>query len=527
LAFLFLPLSLSATGAEGATVKTISWTVPATYADQTAIPAAVRQTIETRLYYSLDRVAWTRFASVPGGGGSWTGTLPVADGISGYYAATATVPAAGIESPFSWLIAYPPPSAAADRFDEIDVALANHEDTFVAIGDISNYSTDPLIRAQVRSDGRVASRGFLKWDLSALPVGARVANATLRLHYVGEEAGGGDAAVSVKVAKVVGSDPDLGTANWDSPGSAPSWTRGRDGGAGNIETAEAAAIVRKNHGWVVWNVSSMVQDWLDTPGANYGMAIDPAMAGATGGNRHFASREHPDPRLRPMLAVTFLQPSLLPAPQGNPVDAPPADPAPGVSSDTFTVAVSPLADTFVNLGVYSDRNYSSEHLIQTYTWPANNVANRGFIRWDLSAIPENVTVTGATLWLYYAGEEVGGGDAAYTVSVSKVTGVLPDLERAAWNRYDGSSAWPGGKDGGASAMAPAESSATIGKKHRWVTWDVTSMVQEWVSIPGTDFGMALDADRTASADSNRSFASSEHPDPMLRPQLLVTFVRNP
>jgi hypothetical protein len=228
-----------------------------------------------------------------------------------------------------------------------------------------------------------------------------------------------------------------------------------------------------------------------------------------------------------VLVVTFLQPSRIPAPQGNPVEPPAADPVPGVSSDTFTVSVSPLADTFVNLGAYSDRNYSSDSLVQTYTWPANNVANRGFIRWDLSAIPDNVTVTGATLWLYYADEEGGGGDAAYTVNVSNVTGVLPDPGRATWNRYDGSSAWPGGKDGGASAMAPPESSVTIGKTHRWVTWDVTGMVQEWVASPGTDFAMAIDADRAAAAGSNRSFASSEHPDPMLRPRLLVTFVLNP
>ena len=187
--------------------------------------------------------------------------------------------------------------------------------------------------------------------------------------------------------------------------------------------------------------------------------------------------------------------------------------------------VAPLADTFVNLG--RNENYSSEPLIKTYTWPANNVANRGFIRWDLSAIPANVTVTGATLWLYYADEEAGGGDAAYTVNVSKVTGVLPDLDRATWNGYDGSSGWPGGQDGGASAMAPAEASATVGKTHRWVTWDVTGMVQEWVDMPETDFGMAIDADQTAGNDSNRGFASSEHPDPMVRPQLLVTFVLNP
>ena len=75
-------------------------------------------------------------------------------------------------------------------------------------------------------------------------------------------------------------------------------------------------------------------------------------------------------------------------------------------------------------------------------------------------------------------------------------------------------------------MAPAESSATIGTVHRWVSWDVTGMVQDWVAGPETNFGMALDADSSAGVDSNRYFASREHPDILLRPRLLITYTEN-
>jgi hypothetical protein len=425
------------------------------------------------------------------------------------------------------VVVYPPGGSPADRFDEVTVIPGYYEDTYVARGDGVNRSTDPLVRTRVWPEKSVGIRGFLKWDLSSLPAGVRISNAALRLYYYGEEAGGGDNTLTVKVAKVVGANPDLGRATWTSPDNVYSWSGGADGGAGDLAVAESAAAVGKNRGWVVWNVSNMAQDWLDTPGANFGMALDPDVAATVGSNRHFASREHPDPRLWPELVITYLQPSRNPMPPDLSAPSPPsAVSPPGALPDTFTVSIGGYEDTYVNQGIYSDTNYSDEPLIRTYTWPANNVANRGFIRWDLSGIPDNATVANATLWLYNVAAGVSG-DNAYTVSVAKVIGVPPDPARATWNRYDGLSSWPGGQNGGAAAMASAESSATIGKMPRWVSWDVTGMVQDWVAGPETAFGMVIDADPSASADSKRYFASREYPDLLSRPRLLITYIEPP
>jgi len=50
------------------------------------------------------------------------------------------------------------------------------------------------------------------------------------------------------------------------------------------------------------------------------------------------------------------------------------------------------------------------------------------------------------------------------------------------------------------------------------------MVQYWISWPTENYGLLLNADRAASADSNRNFASSENGDSTKRPKLIVTFV---
>jgi hypothetical protein len=528
-AVLLVAFSFLATGTEGAVSRTISWSNPTTYEDNSGISAASIATIETRLYYSLDRVSWTRFATVSDGEESWTGLLPVEEGIPGYYAVTTTIPGEGIESRLSQVIVYPPDVGPADPDDEVTVVtIGNYQDTFVAWGEgaDTNYSTTPLVRTYIWPDNHVANRGFLKWDLSSLPAGIQVANASLRLYYAGEEGEGGDDVYSVHVAKVIGANPDLGQATWNSSDNVIAWTGGTDGGAKNLAPAESTVAVGKNHGWVVWNVTNMVQEWVEAPGTNHGMAIDPDLAATIDSNRYFASQEHPDPALRPQLVITYgyspvsgdespHEVSVLPVPM-------PVDNLDG-PIDTFTALIGKYEDTFVSGGSYSDINYSTDPLLRTYTWPEHTVANRGFILWDLSGLPADAAVANATLWLYYADEDNGGVDNTYTVSLSKVSGVRPDPGFATWNQYDGFSPWPGGPDGGASAIGPAISFTTIGRTHRWVSWDITKMVREWVAEPEKNFGVAIDADPSASRDANRFFASGEYPDPRLRPRLLVTY----
>ena len=49
------------------------------------------------------------------------------------------------------------------------------------------------------------------------------------------------------------------------------------------------------------------------------------------------------------------------------------------------------------------------------------------------------------------------------------------------------------------------------------------MVREWVANPTMNFGLLVNSDLSASADSNRIFASSEASDPNQRPKLVVTY----
>jgi len=179
-----------------------------------------------------------------------------------------------------------------------------------------------------------------------------------------------------------------------------------------------------------------------------------------------------------------------------------------------------IEDTYTNAGS-SGTNYSTDVDLNTYTWPADTVANTTIIKWDLSAIPTNAAVTEATLYLYQTDSYV---DTSYDVPVHKITGVNPVISALTWNTYDGTNSWTGGGDGGQSDIAAAEDTHVANSTdNEYKTWSVTNMVQDWVTTPANNYGMLVNSDDVASVDSCRLFASTEVVDSSTRPKLIVTY----
>ncbi|MHC4739510.1 MAG: LamG-like jellyroll fold domain-containing protein [Planctomycetota bacterium] len=179
-------------------------------------------------------------------------------------------------------------------------------------------------------------------------------------------------------------------------------------------------------------------------------------------------------------------------------------------------------DTWTDAGGDGDDNYSSATTLNTYTWPADTVANTTIIKWDLSAIPNDAAVTEATLYLYQFN---AGGDTSYDIGVHKIINVNPVISACTWNTYDGTNSWTGGADGGQADTAAAEDTPALNStNNEYKTWSVTGMVDDWVSTPANNYGMLVNSDDVASVDSFRFFASTEVADASTRPKLIVTYI---
>jgi hypothetical protein len=198
------------------------------------------------------------------------------------------------------------------------------------------------------------------------------------------------------------------------------------------------------------------------------------------------------------------------------------------NSGVTTVALSP-DDTSLNLNT---TNYSSATTLTTYTWPDRHVANAILMKFDLSSLPSGALVQDATLTLALT-ESDATADPTYVISAHKIVGKNPVVAAATGYTTNGTAAWTANAccsnnvPMAQADIAPAYTSKAIDKVTGPKSWTITSMVQEWIADPGTNFGVLLNSDVTALADRFRYFASMEHADPALRPSLRVSYTVPP
>ncbi|WP_186315737.1 DNRLRE domain-containing protein [Catellatospora sichuanensis] len=150
----------------------------------------------------------------------------------------------------------------------------------------------------------------------------------------------------------------------------------------------------------------------------------------------------------------------------------------------------------------------------------NYGTTRAVLKFPTAAIPATARVVDAEVklwntWLY--GPD-GGGAGTF-----KARALIRDFveNQATWNRASTATAWTAG---GGDLAATSYSSATgFTNDPKRQNFNVKAMVQDWVSVPASNKGLAIlhgDETRTARA----VFLSSEAAEPELRPQLVVTYV---
>jgi len=127
---------------------------------------------------------------------------------------------------------------------------------------------------------------------------------------------------------------------------------------------------------------------------------------------------------------------------------------------------------------------------------------RTLIKFDVSGIASNAEIVSAQLKLnYYKAVDLNGNegtiDTTLTIKAHRVThswvegtGTWSSAtdDGATWNNYDGTNAWgtPGGDYVGSSTI-----SATMPSSYGWVTWDVKSMVEGWITGTNENHGLIL------------------------------------
>ena len=183
-----------------------------------------------------------------------------------------------------------------------------------------------------------------------------------------------------------------------------------------------------------------------------------------------------------------------------------------VSADTFIISSAP------------DNNAGGNTLLNLGTDGAGGV-RRGLLRFDLSAIPANATVTSAVLRLTVVRIPVGGPVnsnfelhrmlADWSGGTQAGNSGAPAAEgEVTWNsRLHGTGGWT---DPGAASDAEPTASASqfvnsiSGVTYEWAGAGVIRDVRDWMNEPGSNFGWLLRSDNEESLRTARAFAALEH-----------------
>lgn len=190
-----------------------------------------------------------------------------------------------------------------------------------------------------------------------------------------------------------------------------------------------------------------------------------------------------------------------------------------------TVNLNPISDTYLRLDAAAN---TAEPTLNTYTWPAQRIANAVLMKFDFSGIPAGAAVQSATLNLALV-ESDTLASPAYTITVHKLINKNPDLTRATGYTYDGVNAWTDnaccyeGVPLAQGDISPPYDTRAVDKTLGYKGWDVTRLVQEWLAAPDGNNGLLINSDPTQPADAYRFFASMEEPNAALRPFLTVTY----
>lgn len=389
------------------------------------------------------------------------------------------------------------------------------QDTFINV-DTTNYSSGETLNAYTWPDYQNANSIVMKFNLSSLPQGAAVQSAVLSLSLVQADAGP-ETTYTITAHKLIGRNADVARVTGWMANAATPWTasgccyNGMPLAQSDISAAYASRAVNKTLGAKTWTITSMVQEWLQNPALNYGLVLNADATKLKDRFRYFASMEHPNASLRPVLQITY-------------IGAAPTPPQPPPAAGDGVIDVSP-ADTTLDIDT---ANYSTRPTLGTYTWPNNQPANAIALRFAMPALPQGSVIQNATLHLSLVQSD-SFPEPTYTISAHKILGRNLAIPLATGYTFNGTSTWSpssccfNGYPLAQTDISTAYDQRAIDKAPGDKTWTVTRLVEEWLADPSSNFGMILNSDRSKLQDRYRYFASMEHPNTSVRPYLRIQY----
>ncbi|MGB0468371.1 MAG: DNRLRE domain-containing protein [Pontibacterium sp.] len=150
------------------------------------------------------------------------------------------------------------------------VSLSPAADNSLEAGSTKNYGTANLMAGFTSGKG-FELRTLLHFDLSRLPAGSRINSAILRL-YATEKAG--KDSFNLGAYRLTQDWSEL-LSHWDQADAGITW---HSGPGGSYDRTLIDSIITTGTGWYAWNLTPLVQEWVDGLSDPQGIALIPTTA---------------------------------------------------------------------------------------------------------------------------------------------------------------------------------------------------------------------------------------------------------
>jgi pimeloyl-ACP methyl ester carboxylesterase len=424
-----------------------------------------------------------------------------------------------------------------------EVSVTDCEDTYIYMYDPDNVD-DYWGQSQIKVGYKQRYAALLRFDLSAIPSNATVTDARLELYAEGWS--GSNIALGAyyitrtsTINEATWNQAEVGN-NWDAPGCNDTSTDRR-------ASAESTVTTSGTHKWYGFDLTAVVKGWVNGTLPNNGVLVR-GESSASGHWFGFASADGAE-SLRPRLVVVYRTagaPSPTPTvpstptatavqtptrtptatqtatltPTGSVTATPSTTATPAATLTPTETTVTDCEDTYIYM---YDPDNVDDYWGQSQFKVGYKQRYAALLRFDLSAIPSNATVTEASLQVYaegWSGSDIPLG--AYYIRRTTTIG------EATWNQAEVGNNWdvPGCNDTSTDRRPSAESTVTTSGTHDWYDFDLTAVVQGWVSGTLPNNGVLLRGQSSISSHSF-SFASADNGALSSRPKLVVTYQISP
>ena len=374
---------------------------------------------------------------------------------------------------------------------------------------------------------RTQRRALLRFDVQSIPSHAHVLRAELQVWVINRTN-----ADPIDVAAYRLLRPwDESTATWQQASAGEPWAApGADSPSDRALTPAASATVTKTLTWVTWDITEMVQAWVQHPEQNAGLILDVTGGGA--GNYGFYSTEAPDIQHRPRLIITYAAdpvapPNSTPTPTPTPT-LPPTPTWTATSTPTVSGTVQQIVlqrGQWVNGQLYTgedayisqwapNANFGQEPTLLVRTGDVR----LSLIRFPLDVLPAHARVISAHLGLYFTYRDHA---IPITLEAYRLTRGWEE-STVTWRHADGGEWEQPGASGPSDREATPVTSVEINPTPGWVDLDITEAVTYWLSHPEANFGVLLRAVQQAGVQY--TFLSNEWGEISKRPRLTIRYV---